>query len=67
MRLRRARSRSKRLELSILAELADKTIVLGVLDLADTAVESPSVVAHRIQNALEFVPPERLVIAPDCG
>ena len=56
-----------RLDLSILRELPDKTIILGVLDLADLAVESPSVVAERIRKALEFLPPERLVIAPDCG
>src|SRR5216683_2283442 len=33
----------------------------------DRTVETPNVVADRIRAALEVVPPERLVIAPDCG
>jgi 5-methyltetrahydropteroyltriglutamate--homocysteine methyltransferase len=30
-------------------------------------VETPHVVADRIRRALEIVPPERIVVAPDCG
>jgi len=30
-------------------------------------VETPEQVAARIRRALAFVPPERLVINPDCG
>jgi 5-methyltetrahydropteroyltriglutamate--homocysteine methyltransferase len=56
-----------RLDLSILKGLPSKTIILGVLDLNDAAIESPATVAARIRAALEFVAPERLVIAPDCG
>jgi 5-methyltetrahydropteroyltriglutamate--homocysteine methyltransferase len=41
--------------------------VLGVLDLGATDVETPAVVAARIRRALEVLPPERLVAAPDCG
>jgi 5-methyltetrahydropteroyltriglutamate--homocysteine methyltransferase len=56
------------LDLAVLRELPDKTIVLGVLDLSDDAlVETPEAVADRIRLALEHVPPERLVVAPDCG
>jgi 5-methyltetrahydropteroyltriglutamate--homocysteine methyltransferase len=56
------------LEPEVLREVPDKTIVLGVLDLGDDAeVETPEVVAGRIRRALEVVPPERLVVAPDCG
>ena len=44
-----------------------KTIILGVLDLSDMAVESPETVAARIRRALDHVPAERLVVAPDCG
>jgi 5-methyltetrahydropteroyltriglutamate--homocysteine methyltransferase len=55
------------LDLSILRELPNKTIVLGVIDLADRAVETPDIVAGRIRAALKHVAPERLVIAPDCG
>src|SRR5579872_3566345 len=56
-----------KLDLSILRELPSKTIILGVLDLGDPNIETPDIVAKRIEGALKFVPPERLVIAPDCG
>jgi 5-methyltetrahydropteroyltriglutamate--homocysteine methyltransferase len=56
------------LDLSILRELPDKTIILGVLDLSDAApVETPEAVAERLRKALVYTAPERLVIAPDCG
>jgi 5-methyltetrahydropteroyltriglutamate--homocysteine methyltransferase len=55
------------LDPSVLRDLPDKTIVLGVLDLGASEIETPEVVAGRIRRALEVVPPERLVVAPDCG
>ena len=56
-----------RLDLAQLSELAPKTILLGVLDLGDPEVESPSQVADRIRAGLAHVPAQRLVPAPDCG
>jgi len=56
-----------RLDLGVLQDLAGKTIMLGVLDLGDPAVETPAAVAARIRAGLQFVAPERLVPAPDCG
>ena len=56
-----------RLDLSILESLPSKTVILGVLDLNDLEVESPEVIAQRIRSALKYLPPERLVVAPDCG
>jgi 5-methyltetrahydropteroyltriglutamate--homocysteine methyltransferase len=56
-----------KLDLGILSELAGKTIVLGVIDLKDQAVETPEQVAARIRAALKHVAAERLVPAPDCG
>ena len=55
------------LDLSILEKLPGKTIILGVLNLGTETIETPDAVAARIREALERVPPERLVIAPDCG
>ena len=55
------------LDLSVLEQLPGKTIILGVLNLGDMAVETPDVVAARIRRALQHVPAERLIIAPDCG
>ncbi len=51
----------------MLRELPSKTIILGVLDLADMAVEYTETVAARIRKALPYVAPERIVVAPDCG
>jgi 5-methyltetrahydropteroyltriglutamate--homocysteine methyltransferase len=56
-----------KLDLGILAELANKTIMLGVIDLSDPGVESRDRVAARIRAGLAWVKPERLVVAPDCG
>lgn len=56
-----------RLDPALLQQLPSKTIVLGTLDLGDLQVEPPEVVADRIRAALQFVSPERLVVAPDCG
>jgi 5-methyltetrahydropteroyltriglutamate--homocysteine methyltransferase len=55
------------LDLDVLRELPDKTIVLGVLDLGSSEVETPELAAERIGRALAVLPPERLVVAPDCG
>ncbi len=55
------------LDPQVLTALEDKTIVLGVLDLGAEEVETPEVVVERIRRALEVVPRERLVVAPDCG
>ena len=56
-----------RLDVAVLRQLPSKTIVLGVIDLAEPAVETPVEVAERIRSAIAFVPPERIVVAPDCG
>ncbi|MBI5132611.1 MAG: cobalamin-independent methionine synthase II family protein [Rhodopseudomonas palustris] len=56
-----------RLDLGVLKELSSKTIMLGVLDLADPVVETVDTVAGRIRDALKFVDAKRLVPAPDCG
>jgi len=55
------------LDLGVLAELSQKTILLGVLDLGSAEVETAAEVAARLRAGLAFVAPERLVAAPDCG
>ncbi|MDD7916245.1 5-methyltetrahydropteroyltriglutamate--homocysteine methyltransferase [Actinomycetospora callitridis] len=55
------------LDLGVLRDLTDKTIILGVLDLSNPAVESAETVAGRARRALELLPPEQVVLAPDCG
>ena len=56
-----------KLDLAVLRELPSKTIILGVIDLADMTVETPQIVAGRIRRALAHVPANRVVVAPDCG
>ncbi len=56
-----------KLDLKVLENLPSKTIILGVIDLSDMSVETPQIVAGRIRKALEHVPAERIVVAPDCG
>ena len=56
-----------KIDLGILADLSNKTIMLGVLDLGSAEVETAETVAARIRAGLRHVAAERLVIAPDCG
>jgi 5-methyltetrahydropteroyltriglutamate--homocysteine methyltransferase len=52
---------------NVLRAVPSKVIVLGVIDLGSEEVETPEMVAERIRTALAVLPPERLVVAPDCG
>ena len=57
-----------RLDLGVLDDLPTKRVHVGVLDLRDTTIES----TERGRRAAsgprsQHLPPERLVIAPDCG
>jgi 5-methyltetrahydropteroyltriglutamate--homocysteine methyltransferase len=56
-----------KLDLGVLADLAGKHIILGVIDLGDPAIETGEQVATRIHAGLTRVPPDRLILAPDCG
>ncbi len=57
-----------RLDPTVLAPITHKTLIVGVLDLADDApVETPEEVAGRVERLLEVVPAERLQLGPDCG
>jgi 5-methyltetrahydropteroyltriglutamate--homocysteine methyltransferase len=55
------------LDCGVLADLAGKTIILGVLDLSTPEVETPEQIAARARRALPFAPAEQIVLAPDCG
>jgi 5-methyltetrahydropteroyltriglutamate--homocysteine methyltransferase len=39
----------------------------GVIDVKSNNIETPEVVADRLYQALKVLPPERLVVNPDCG
>ncbi|BBK42048.1 5-methyltetrahydropteroyltriglutamate--homocysteine methyltransferase [Allostella vacuolata] len=55
------------LDLGVLADLAPKKVLVGVIDLGDKAIETPETVAARIREALKFAPADRIIPAPDCG
>ena len=56
-----------KLDLAVLTEFSSKTIILGVLNLSDMQAEAPENIATKLREALRYVPPERLMVAPDCG
>ena len=56
-----------KLDLSVLKQLPSKTIILGVIDLADKSSRRPRRWRARIRQALPHVAAERIVVAPDCG
>ncbi len=55
------------LDLGTLDGLGDKTVIFGVISMGDPHPETPETVAARIRAALEHIPAERLIAAPDCG
>ena len=61
-------SAQQNVDLSVLGDLEDKQLIVGVIDLSDESpVEDVDTVVQRIRNALRHVEPERLILAPDCG
>ncbi len=44
-----------------------RILTAGVIDVKGRSLEPAEVVADRIRNLLEHVPPEKLWLAPDCG
>jgi 5-methyltetrahydropteroyltriglutamate--homocysteine methyltransferase len=55
------------LDLTVLEQLPDKVIAIGVVSLGDLEVEPVDVIADRIRAALRHVDAGRLQVAPDCG
>jgi 5-methyltetrahydropteroyltriglutamate--homocysteine methyltransferase len=60
-------SAQPKIDLGVLKDLAPKKVMLGVLDLNDPEIETPQKVAERIRAGLKFLPPDKLLPAPDCG
>ena len=60
-------SAQPRIDLGVLKDLAPKKVMLGVIDLSDPEIETPQKVAERIRAGLKYLPPEKLLPAPDCG
>jgi len=51
----------------LMALLAGKDVMVGVIDVASEQVETPEEVADAIGRALQFVPRERFIACTNCG
>jgi 5-methyltetrahydropteroyltriglutamate--homocysteine methyltransferase len=51
----------------LMALLAGKEVMVGVIDVASDAVETPDEVAETIGRALRFVPHDKLIACTNCG
>ncbi len=52
---------------ALLPLFAETTVILGVVAIAESHVESVEEIAARLRVAREYLPEDRLVAAPDCG
>src|SRR6202453_118629 len=59
--------RNSRVPIEVMGMLKDKDVLVGAIDVASDAVESPEEVAATIRQALAYVPPERLFPCTNCG
>ena len=59
--------RNSHVPVALLRLLAGKDVLLGAIDVASDAVETPEEVAAVIEGAAEYVPPERLFPCTNCG
>jgi len=55
------------LDLSVLAAVRGKTVMLGVINVGDNEVEGVEALASRATEALRYLPKGQLILAPDCG
>jgi 5-methyltetrahydropteroyltriglutamate--homocysteine methyltransferase len=59
--------RNAKVPLRLLSLLEGKDVLVGVIDVASDAIESPEEVAATIMAAAEYVPIERLIPCTNCG
>ena len=51
----------------VIAQLGERGVVVGVLNLGSSTVERPDEIAERLRRILTVIDPDRLSISPDCG
>jgi 5-methyltetrahydropteroyltriglutamate--homocysteine methyltransferase len=55
-------------EIELLAPFAEKmNVAVGIIDVKNYYVESVEDVVARIKKCLQYVPADKLSVAPDCG
>ena len=58
---------NSRVPLNLLSLLEGKDVLLGVIDVATEAIETPERVAGVIEEALRYIPKERIFPCTNCG
>jgi len=53
--------------LDLLEKFGSKTIILGVVKIASSEIESEEKIKQRVRQALEHIDKKRQILAPDCG
>ncbi|MCC7258656.1 MAG: 5-methyltetrahydropteroyltriglutamate--homocysteine methyltransferase [Gammaproteobacteria bacterium] len=56
-----------KLDCSILRALPDHNIMLGVINLGTSEVDTVEEIVARVERALPYIDRERVILAPDCG
>ena len=51
----------------LLPHFSQSSVILGVIKVARSAIESTEDIESRVKEALQYIPTERLILAPDCG
>ena len=54
-------------DLSLLDTFSRTTVILGVVEIASSRVETVDEIATRLRAALDHIDADRLIAAPDCG
>ena len=54
-------------DLSLLDTFSRTTVILGVVEIASSRVETVDEIAARLRAALDHIDADRLIAAPDCG
>ena len=55
-------------EIELAAEIKPPlTLAVGLIDVKNTWVEPPELVAERLRQVLKYIEPERVAVTPDCG
>lgn len=55
-------------EVELLKQLPESmAVAVGLVDVKNTWIEPPALVAERLRTVLQYIPPDRVSITPDCG
>ncbi|XP_057304905.1 5-methyltetrahydropteroyltriglutamate--homocysteine methyltransferase-like [Hydractinia symbiolongicarpus] len=57
----------RRNSMELFKKFKNTTIILGVIDVVKSRVETVDEIKNHIKEVLDYIPLTRLVIAPDCG